>query len=199
MQIETGPQMGILQILTVSISELTPKFQCKNCLYPPGSVEHTTRWLLSLLPCQAAVNQSLTFCSDMVPWEPHEGPAQWPFRWAPAKLPMVSRRPCAWVTLLRPNLLCQSWHGNSSSQRISLTMPWGTCSTPQPSLPLLARLIYLPGQKEEGMKLLTCGSTGISCIPQYSAAPALPSSSSAPRHSFRRLDGPNGFRRNPTL
>lgn len=85
--------MGILQLLTVSISELTPKFHCKNCLYPPGSVEHTTQWLLSLLPCQGAANQSHTFCSDMVPWEPHEGPAQWPCRWAPAKLPMVSSWP----------------------------------------------------------------------------------------------------------
>lgn len=82
---------------------------------------------------QGTVNQTHTLCSDIVPWEPHEGPTQCFHhcsRWAPAKLPVRGTADRIPESLLQPKPLCQSWHRKSSSQGTSLTV---SCSTPHPS------------------------------------------------------------------
>lgn len=164
--------MGISQLLTDSISKLTLKFQCKNCLYPPGSVEHTTQWLLSLLPCQGTVTQSHTFCSDTEPWEAQEGPARCPFTTASGELQPSCERSSCHMPESQPNPLCQSCTATAAHRE----HPWQSPEQPAPHtdtppLTASARHIYLPGQEEEGMKLLPCCSTGTCGIPQHQPSP----------------------------
>lgn len=180
--------MGISQLLTDSISKLTAKFQCKNCLYPSGSVEHSTQWLLCLLPCQGTV-PNLTPSAVILSLEK-------PKRALPSVLsPLLQvtssqavRGAAAHVpeSQCYSQILSASLHSNSSSQNPcqSPEQPAPHRQTPHPSLPLLAKHIYLPGQEEEGMKLLPCCSRGTCGILQFSAAPALPSSCSVPLHSL---------------
>lgn len=150
-----------------------------------------TQWLLSLLPCQGTVNQAHTCCSDTVLWEPHKGAAQWPFTTASDELQLscpwgsqltscLSRTATAKTTLPVPARQQQLTEKIPESA-LSNLLHTGTDTTP---LTASAGKADLPRQKEEGMS---------------SAAPALPSSSLVPLHIFRRLDGPNWFRRNPTL
>ena len=144
--------MGISQLLTDSISKLTAKFQCKNCLYPSGSVEHSTQWLLCLLPCQGTV-PNLTPSAVILSLEK-------PKRALPSVLSpllqVTSSQAVRGAAAHMPESQCYSQilsaslHSNSSSQNPCQTpeQPAPHRQTPHPSLPLLANTFIYQGRKK---------------------------------------------------